>query len=107
MRPTRQAPNRLGRGRIWEARRPAANAGTMVTRSGMVKAGRALKGFVLTTDATAHPDVTEDAVLGGDVRLLQPARGYRAGLDADLLAAACDDLPGQRVIEAGCGAGGA
>lgn len=50
---------------------------------------------------------TEDRLLDGRVRLLQPARGYRAGLDAALLAAACDAGPGQRVIEAGCGAGGA
>ncbi|MBS0361304.1 MAG: methyltransferase [Proteobacteria bacterium] len=51
--------------------------------------------------------ITEDRVLGGRVRLLQPARGYRAGLDAALLAAACDAKPGQRVIEAGCGVGAA
>jgi len=51
--------------------------------------------------------VTEDRLLDGRVRLRQPARGYRAGLDAALLAAACDARPGQRVIEAGCGAGGA
>jgi tRNA1(Val) A37 N6-methylase TrmN6 len=50
---------------------------------------------------------TEDAVLDGRVKLTQPARGYRAGLDAALLAAACDATAGQRVIEAGCGAGGA
>lgn len=50
---------------------------------------------------------TEDRLLDGRVRLRQPARGYRAGLDAALLAAACDAQPGQRVIEAGCGAGGA
>lgn len=50
---------------------------------------------------------TEDAVLNGRIRLRQPVRGYRAGLDAALLAAACDARPGQRVIEAGCGAGGA
>jgi tRNA1(Val) A37 N6-methylase TrmN6 len=41
------------------------------------------------------------------VRLRQEADGYRAGMDAALLAAACDALPGQRVIEAGCGVGGA
>jgi tRNA1(Val) A37 N6-methylase TrmN6 len=52
-------------------------------------------------------EVTEDAVLGGRVRLRQPARGYRAGLDAALLAAACDARPGERVLEAGCGAGAA
>jgi tRNA1(Val) A37 N6-methylase TrmN6 len=52
-------------------------------------------------------DTTEDRVLDGRVRLRQPARGYRAGLDAALLAAACDAGAGARVIEAGCGAGGA
>src|SRR5688572_1081017 len=51
--------------------------------------------------------VTEDRLLNGRVRLKQPARGYRAGLDAALLAAACDAKPGERVLEAGCGAGGA
>ncbi len=39
------------------------------------------------------------------MRFLQPAKGYRAGMDAALLAAACDAAPGERVIEAGCGAG--
>ena len=50
-------------------------------------------------------DVTENALLNGRVRLRQLARGYRAGMDAALLAAACPALPGQRVMEAGCGAG--
>lgn len=50
---------------------------------------------------------TQNLLLGGRVVLRQPARGYRAGLDAALLAAACDSGPGERVIEAGCGAGGA
>ena len=50
-------------------------------------------------------DVTENTLLGGRVRLRQPVRGYRAGMDAALLAAAVDAQPGQRVIEAGCGAG--
>lgn len=48
---------------------------------------------------------TENRLLGGRVTLRQPSRGYRAGLDAALLAAACDAAPGARVIEAGCGAG--
>jgi tRNA1(Val) A37 N6-methylase TrmN6 len=52
-------------------------------------------------------DVTENGLLDGRLRLRQPARGYRAGLDAALLAAACDAKPGDRVVEAGCGAGGA
>jgi len=49
--------------------------------------------------------VTEDRVLGGRVRLRQPAKGYRAGLDAALVAAACDAGPSERVIEPGCGVG--
>ncbi|MBS0295772.1 MAG: methyltransferase domain-containing protein [Proteobacteria bacterium] len=50
-------------------------------------------------------DVTEDRLLGGRVRLRQPAKGYRAGLDAALLAAAAELKPGERALEAGCGAG--
>lgn len=50
-------------------------------------------------------DIVENALLGGRVLLRQPADGYRAGLDAALLAAAVDARPGQRIIEAGCGAG--
>jgi tRNA1(Val) A37 N6-methylase TrmN6 len=52
-------------------------------------------------------DTTEDRLLDGRVLLRQPQRGYRAGVDAALLAAACDAGEGARVIEAGCGAGGA
>ena len=51
--------------------------------------------------------VSEDTVLNGRVRLRQPVSGYRAGMDAALLAAACDAASGERVIEAGCGVGGA
>lgn len=51
--------------------------------------------------------VTEDRILGGRLTLRQPAKGYRAGVDAALLAAACDAAPGERVIEAGCGVGAA
>jgi tRNA1(Val) A37 N6-methylase TrmN6 len=50
---------------------------------------------------------TDDHILGGRIVLRQPAKGYRAGLDAALLAAACDAGDGARVIEAGCGAGAA
>lgn len=51
--------------------------------------------------------ITEDGLLNGRIRLQQPARGYRAGMDAALLAAACDAKAGARVLEVGCGAGGA
>ncbi len=52
-------------------------------------------------------DVRESLLLGGRVRLLQPAVGYRAGMDAALLAAAIHSQPGERIIEAGCGPGAA
>lgn len=51
------------------------------------------------------PDLTEDRLLGGRVRLLQPRRGYRAAVDAVLLAAAVDVAAGQRVLDLGAGVG--
>jgi tRNA1(Val) A37 N6-methylase TrmN6 len=59
---------------------------------------------VSTSDASV-PAVAESALLGGRVRLRQPVNGYRAGMDAALLAAAVGAKPGERVFEAGCGAG--
>jgi tRNA1(Val) A37 N6-methylase TrmN6 len=50
---------------------------------------------------------TEDRLLDGRLTLRQSRDGYRAGMDAALLAAACDAKPSQRVIEAGCGPGAA
>lgn len=58
-------------------------------------------------DEPASDTERETAALDGRVRLLQPARGYRAGLDAALLAAACDAGPGERVLDVGCGVGAA
>ena len=52
-------------------------------------------------------DITEDRLLGGRIALRQSRRGYRAGADAALLAAAVEAAPGERVIEAGCGPGAA
>ena len=49
--------------------------------------------------------LTEDALLGGRVRLLQPARGYRVAVDAVLLASAVDAEPGERVVDLGAGVG--
>ncbi len=48
---------------------------------------------------------TEDALLGGRVRLLQPARGYRVAVDAVLLAAAVAAAAGDRVLDLGAGVG--
>jgi tRNA1(Val) A37 N6-methylase TrmN6 len=62
-----------------------------------------------STQSRAQPEVEtrQDGFLGGRLTLSQPRKGYRAGMDAALLAAACDAAPGQSVIEAGCGAGAA
>lgn len=46
-----------------------------------------------------------DGFLGGRLQIAQPVRGYRAGADAVMLAAACPAKPGQSVLELGCGAG--
>ncbi len=48
---------------------------------------------------------TENGLLGGRVRLLQPARGYRVAVDAVLLAAAIDATSGQHVLDLGAGVG--
>jgi tRNA1(Val) A37 N6-methylase TrmN6 len=48
-------------------------------------------------------DLTDDAFLGGRLRILQPARGYRAAADAVLLAAAAPARPGDAVLDLGCG----
>lgn len=48
---------------------------------------------------------TEDTVLGGRVRLLQPRRGYRIAIDAVLLAASVEARPGDRVLDLGAGVG--
>lgn len=50
-------------------------------------------------------DTTEDAFLGGRLRLRQPKSGHRAGHDALLLAAATAVRPGDRVVEFGAGVG--
>lgn len=50
-------------------------------------------------------DLREDGFLGGRLRFAQPARGYRAGADAVMLAAACPARAGESVLELGCGAG--
>ena len=49
--------------------------------------------------------LTRDAFLGGALSVWQPRRGYRAGIDPVLLAAAVPAVAGQSVLELGCGAG--
>lgn len=52
-------------------------------------------------------DITEDALLGGRVRLRQPAEGYRAAIDPVFLAAAVPVQDGQIVLDVGIGVGAA
>lgn len=58
---------------------------------------------------TRGPDpATDDAFLGGALRLLQPRAGYRAGLDAVMLAASVPAKAGSapiRVLDVGAGVG--
>ncbi len=56
---------------------------------------------------TDFAEVTEDAFLGGQLRLRQPKAGHRAGHDAMLLAAATAARPGDRAVEFGAGVGAA
>ncbi len=48
---------------------------------------------------------TEDTVMGGRVKLLQPRRGYRIAVDAVLLAAAAEVATGEGVLDLGAGVG--
>lgn len=52
-------------------------------------------------------DCTEGHLLGGRVAYVQPARGFRTGIEPVLLAASIPARPGDRVLEGGCGAGAA
>src|SRR5262245_13031678 len=61
----------------------------------------------VAASAVMGPAVTEDALLGGQVRFAQPAEGYRAAIDPVLLAAVVpEDLSGT-LVDLGTGAGAA
>jgi len=49
--------------------------------------------------------LTDDLFLGGALKIYQPKKGFRSGIDAILLAASVPDNGSMRVLEAGCGAG--
>jgi tRNA1(Val) A37 N6-methylase TrmN6 len=50
---------------------------------------------------------TQDALLGGQLKLRQPADGYRVAVDPILLAAAVPANPDQTILDAGSGVGAA
>src|SRR5471032_555499 len=52
-------------------------------------------------------ETSEDAVLGGRLRLRQPLRGHRVGHDAILLAAATGGHAGELAVDLGAGVGAA
>ncbi|WP_119389869.1 tRNA1(Val) (adenine(37)-N6)-methyltransferase [Taklimakanibacter lacteus] len=54
---------------------------------------------------TIPPSLTEDGFLDGRLRILQPEKGYRAGIDAVFLAASIPCAAGDKVFEAGMGTG--
>jgi tRNA1(Val) A37 N6-methylase TrmN6 len=56
---------------------------------------------------TDRGEFSDDAFLGGRLRLRQPKSGHRAGHDAVLLAAATPARPGDRVVDLGAGIGAA
>lgn len=58
-----------------------------------------------TVSGSAYEGLTDDAFLGGKLQCLQPAKGYRSGLDAVFLAAVIPARPGQTTLEAGSGTG--
>jgi tRNA1(Val) A37 N6-methylase TrmN6 len=51
--------------------------------------------------------VTEDKFLGGELVLMQPRDGYRAGVDPVFLAASVAAHDGESVLDLGCGVGAA
>jgi len=59
------------------------------------------------TETAGPPALTQDALLGGRVRLLQPASGYRVAIDPVLLAAAVPAAAGETALDVGCGTGAA
>ncbi|MEQ9225703.1 MAG: methyltransferase [Parvibaculum sp.] len=58
-----------------------------------------------TESGAVEAGTTDDGFLGGRLKLLQPEKGYRAGLDAVLLAASVPARAGERALEAGAGVG--
>jgi tRNA1(Val) A37 N6-methylase TrmN6 len=59
------------------------------------------------SQAAVPASLTDDAFLGGRLNILQPEKGYRAGIDAVFLAASIPCNAGETVFEAGIGAGAA
>lgn len=61
----------------------------------------------MTPRVAAPLPVSDDALLGGRVKLLQPTEGYRVAIDPVMLAAAVPADTGDIVLDIGCGVGAA
>ena len=59
----------------------------------------------ISGDSPPGEGLTDDRILGGRVALWQPDKGYRAGIDAVLLAAATPVNAGETLLDLGAGAG--
>ena len=59
----------------------------------------------MSTGSTVPHSMTDDAFLGGKLQILQPEKGYRAGIDAVFLASTIPVKEGETVFEAGIGGG--
>lgn len=59
----------------------------------------------LPAGMTIPHSLTEDGFLGGRLRILQPEKGFRAGIDSVFLASSIPCAAGETVFEAGMGTG--
>lgn len=59
----------------------------------------------MQTNDPVPASLTEDGFLGGRLRILQPEKGFRAGIDSVFLAASVPCREGEQVFEGGMGAG--
>jgi len=50
-------------------------------------------------------DASLDSFLDGKLKIYQPIKGYRAGIDSVILAASVKDYKGCNILDAGCGVG--
>lgn len=59
----------------------------------------------MKTEGAKSPEVSDDGFLGCRLQILQPAKGYRAGIDAVMLAASLQAKAGEHVLDLGAGVG--
>src|SRR5215472_14840948 len=79
----------------------------MSRRSGNRLADQEMRQGAIRDGERPRDTLTDDAALGGRLRLRQPARGHRFGHDAILLAAATPAAAGEVAVDLGAGVGAA